>query len=155
MINLKRLGHVVLRVADTQISKDFYTRLLGLHVLDEEDLTHGKAVFLGLGKDGNTVDLIPARNPKATPADGSMLPGVGLHHFAFEVESREALRDAYFGLVDNGIAITMMADHVTAQSIYFNDPDGYSLEICWPHPDAERLWREGRDDEHRTLVFER
>ena len=47
MIELQGLGHVMLRVADIARSKDFYTRLLGFHVL-EEDPAHG-GVFLSLG----------------------------------------------------------------------------------------------------------
>ena len=40
MIKLQRLGHVVLRVADIERSKAFYTGLLGFTVL-EQDPGHG------------------------------------------------------------------------------------------------------------------
>jgi catechol 2,3-dioxygenase-like lactoylglutathione lyase family enzyme len=61
---LKRLGHVVLKVADIQRSKDFYTQLLGFHVV-EEDPDHS-GVFLGLGEHAHTLDLLPSRGLTAS-----------------------------------------------------------------------------------------
>ena len=55
MIKLQRLGHVLISVRDLQKSKDFYTRLLGFKVL-EQDPGHG-GLFLSIGGLGNTFDM--------------------------------------------------------------------------------------------------
>src|SRR5260370_36866458 len=103
MIPIKRLGHFVLRVANVERSKRFYTELLGMHVL-EQDPAHG-GVFLGLGQWGNTLDLIQSSDPSAgsSHADISHVAGVGFHHAAFAVETQEALREGYFTLQDHSV----------------------------------------------------
>ena len=55
MIKLQRLGHVLISVRDLEQSKDFYTRILGFKVL-EQDPEHG-GLFLAIGGLGNTLDL--------------------------------------------------------------------------------------------------
>ena len=76
------------------------------------------------------------------PAPG----GPGVHHFAFQVDSEVALRDAYFGLRDQGVEIARAVDHVSQKSIYFHDPDGTKLEIYYELPNARELFRQGRGD---------
>jgi len=92
MIQLKRLGHVLLKVADVERSKAFYADLLGFEVV-EQDPAHG-GVFMTLGEHGHTIDLSPVDDPEtAQPLTPNRL---GVHHFAFQVDSFEALKDAYF-----------------------------------------------------------
>ena len=157
MIRPKRLGHVVFLVSDGARSKDFYTRILGLHVLEEDSADHGGTIFLGLREFGNTLDLIPSTDPKAGGAhlEFRSFGGLGMHHAGFEVESHEALREAYFTLVDNKVPIIEALDHDTTQSIYFKDPDGHVIELYWPRPSSARKWEEGREDEHLPLKFTR
>ena len=154
MIRLARLGHVALFVADLERARDFYVRLLGYHVLEGESAEHGRTAFLEIGEHGNTLDLVEAPAGAGTAAPGAA-PGRGLHHLAFETATREALRDAYFTLVDQGIEILYRVDHGSSQSIYFRDPDGHIVEIYWTPPGARELWKHGRGDEHRELKFER
>jgi len=150
MIGIKRIGHVALRVADPQRSKAFYSGILGFEVV-EEDPNHG-AIFMTLGEDGHTVDLFPDLNAGlATPGS----PKAGMHHLAFQVESFEDLRLAYFQLQDSGVSIRRAMDHVTQQSIYFSDPDGNGLEIYFEEPDALDTFRSGREDSDAPLTFKR
>lgn len=151
MIHLKRLGHVLLRVADVERSKAFYRDVLGFEVV-EEDPNHG-GVFMSLGEYGHTLDLMPADEPVITQP--STPNRVGLHHFAFQVDSFEALKEAYFTLQDLGVEITRAMDHVSQQSIYFTDPDGNGLEIYYELPNALDLFRQGREDRDESLTFER
>lgn len=149
MIHLKKLGHILLRVADIERAKRFYTELLGFDVV-EEDPEHG-GVFMTLGGDGHTLDLMPADHPETDQRPLSNR--VGVHHFAFQVESPEALREAYFTLQNNGVEILNAVDHVSQQSIYFHDPDGNRLEIYYELPNAPELFRQGRGDRDEPLVF--
>ena len=151
MIQLKRLGHVLLRVADIERSKAFYTDLLGFEVV-EQDPAHG-GVFMTLGEYGHTLDLFQV----ADPATAQQLVDnrLGVHHFAFQIDSPVALKEAYFTLKDHGIEDIRAVDHVSQQSIYFHDPDGNRVEIYYELPNALEMFRQGREDRDEPLVFTR
>ena len=155
MIPVKRLGHFVLRVADIERSKRFYTELLGMHIL-EQDPVHG-GVFLGLGDWGNTLDLLQSVDTSTDRSHSYFRPidGIGFHHAAFLMETQDALRQGYFTLKDRGVPILAALDHQSQQSVYFSDPDGNILEIYWERPNAVEIFRNGRGDEDTPLTFER
>ena len=156
MIPITRLGHIVLRVADLERSKRFYTELLGMHVL-EQDIEHG-GVFLGLHDWGNTLDLLQSSDVSeggSAYTQTNCIIGTGLHHAAFALENEAALRDAYFTLQDRGVSILAALDHRSQMSVYFSDPDGNILEVYWERPDAMEIFRNGRGDADTPLVFER
>ena len=156
MINLQRLGHILMAVRDLEASKRFYIDLLGFKLL-EQDPEHG-GIFLTLGDYGNTLDLFPSADPKASPpsaSDGGVMQGLGVKHVAFAVASESDLKDAYFALKDAGIQIQRALDHQSQKSIYFKDPDGNLLEIVWERPDALAIFARGRDDRDEELTFER
>jgi catechol 2,3-dioxygenase len=151
MIELKRIGHILLKVADVERSKAFYSKLLGFEVV-EEDPVHG-GVFMTLGEEGHTLDLSPIDDlANAQPLSPNR---VGVHHIAFLVDSEEALKKAYFTLQDHGVEVVRAIDHVSQKSIYFHDPDGNRLEIYYELPNAPALFREGRGDRDEPLTFER
>jgi catechol-2,3-dioxygenase len=54
----------------------------------------------------------------------------GFYHFAFEAGSTTALAQKRDELRDKGVETTDIVDHGWAQSIYFKDPNGLSLEYC-------------------------
>ncbi|HET7340272.1 MAG TPA: VOC family protein [Methylomirabilota bacterium] len=149
-MRLDGLGHVLLRVADLERARAFYTGVLGFEVM-EQDPEHG-GLFMALAGHAHTLDLFPALDPQAPPrAPGS--PGLG--HIAFRVATPQALRDAYFELQGRGVTIVRAVDHVSQRSIYFHDPDGNTLEIYYEVPDARALFQQGRHDRDAPLVFER
>jgi catechol-2,3-dioxygenase len=150
MIKLQRLGHVLFSVRDLERSKDFYTRILGFKVL-EQDPEHG-GVFLSIGGLGNTLDLFQSANPDAvTPSEQQL----GVRHTAFAVETEHDLEEAYHALKAAGVVILRALDHVSQKSIYFNDPDGNLLEIVWERPNALEIFARGRGDEDKPLTFSR
>jgi catechol-2,3-dioxygenase len=151
VIQLNRIGHVLLKVADVERSKAFYTKVLGFEVV-EEDPEHG-GVFMSLGEHGHTLDLSPLEHPET--ADPVTPNRVGVHHIAFMVDSEKALKDAYFTLEDQGIKVVRAIDHVSQKSIYFHDPDGNRLEIYYELPNAPEMFRQGRGDRDEPLVFQR
>ena len=156
MIKLQRLGHVLIAVRDLEKSKDFYTRILGFSVL-EEDPDHG-GVFLSIGGLGNTLDLFPCKDPEALAkptADPNSMNGLGVRHTAFAVETEDDLRNAWHALQGAGVPILRAIDHVSQKSIYFNDPDGNTLEIYYELPDALAMFARGRNDRDVPLVFDR
>jgi len=151
MIQLKRIGHVLLRVRDLERSRHFYTTVLGFEVM-EQDPEHG-GLFMALPGHAHTLDLFPTDDPEA--AGPPMSGGLGVQHVAFQVDSEAALRDAYFTLVDHGAKIVRAVDHVSQKSVYFHDPDGNLLEIYHERPDARAMFQAGRGDRDSPLVFER
>jgi hypothetical protein len=54
----------------------------------------------------------------------------GFYHFAFEAGSAAALAEKRDELRAKGVETTDIVDHGWAQSIYFKDPNGLSLEYC-------------------------
>lgn len=156
MIKLQRLGHVLMAVRDLEVSKRFYIDLLGFKLL-EQDPDHG-GVFLSIGNYGNTLDLFPSTAPDAGPpsaSNGRSMPGLGVKHIAFAVETEEDLKAAYFGLEDAGIKITRALDHESQKSVYFHDPDGNLLEIVWERPNALEIFAKGRGDNDDEVSYTR
>lgn len=151
MIKLAGLGHVLLRVLDLDRAKTFYGDVLGFRVL-EEDPEHG-GTFMALPGQSHAIDLFPVKDPAAA---ARQTPGVrGLGHIAFRVDSEAALTDAHAALRAHGVTITRAIDHVSQKSIYFEDPDGNTLEIYYELPNALALFAEGREDRDAPLTLDR
>jgi len=151
MMQLKGIGHVLLRVLDLQRSRRFYSEVLGFRVL-EEDPEHG-GTFMALEGQSHAIDLFPVTDAEAAERQ---TPGVrGLGHIAFRVESEAALKDAYATLRAQGVDIARTIDHVSQKSIYFHDPDGNTLEIYYERPDALAIFARGREDRDTPLTLDR
>jgi catechol-2,3-dioxygenase len=69
-----------------------------------------------------------------TDYDAGINAGLGVpgsfYHFAFEAGSVAGLEAKRQELLAKGIMVTDIVDHEWAQSIYFTDPNGISLEYC-------------------------
>ena len=151
MIRLKEIGHVLLRVLDLERSKKFYSEVLGFRVL-EEDPEHG-GTFMALPGQSHSIDLFQVKDAETARRQ---TPGVrGLGHIAFRVESEEALTEAYAALREHGVPITRTIDHVSQKSVYFEDPDGNTLEIYYELPDALAMFERGRQDRDAPLTLDR
>jgi catechol-2,3-dioxygenase len=149
MMQLKEIGHVLLRVMDLERSKKFYSEVLGFHVL-EEDPEHG-GTFMALPGQSHAIDLFQVKDAELA---GRQTPGVrGLGHLAFRVEDEQALRDASATLKEHGVEIARTIDHVSQKSIYFNDPDGNTLEIYFELPDVLEIFARGRQDRDVAITL--
>jgi catechol 2,3-dioxygenase len=137
-MQLKKLGHVLIRAADQEETKRFYTQVLGFGVSEH---LPDDAAFLTLGDDFHNFDVAQAGSGAAA----------GLGHIAFQVDSYAALGEAYRSLLDNGVEIQRAIDHNSQRSIYFRDPNGLALEIYYEVPNALKVFAAGRSDEDRPL----
>ena len=149
MIRLAGIGHVLLRVLDLERSKRFY-EMLGFHIL-EEDPAHG-GTFMALPGQSHAIDLFAVKDLDAAR---DQTPGVGGRgHNGFRGASEAAQMDANAALRAQGVEITRTIDHVSQKSIYFQDPDGNTLEIYYELPDALEIFARGREDRDVPLVLD-
>ncbi len=143
-----KLSHLVLRVRDLARSERFYTEALGLRKTGE---IPGVMVFFSTQTNADSHDLALMRLGNDAPAPDPYR--VGLYHFAYQVESEEALAQAYRTLREAGVAVLGTADHGVSKGIYLRDPDGIEIEICYEVP-RER-WPAGDPfASNKPLVFE-
>jgi catechol 2,3-dioxygenase-like lactoylglutathione lyase family enzyme len=124
--HLRKIGHVVLNVADIEASLRFYTELLGLEVSDRypESMVPGGMVFLRCNTDHHGIALVGG----AAQSDRS-----SLNHFAFEVGSLDEVFRARAWLRKNGVPLHFEGRRRAGCQIAveFTDPDGNNLEIYW------------------------
>ncbi len=136
----KGFSHIGLSTRDLDKTRDFYEGVLGFKVvrcdiIKIEDGGQIRHMFLDAGRD----QLIAFMEPHAVPGipadyDAGINEGLGVpgsfYHFAFEAGSTAGLEDKRQELLAKGVTVTDIVDHEWAQSIYFNDPNGISLEYC-------------------------
>ena len=153
-INLSRIGHAAIRVTDRNEAKKWYTEVLGFNVV-EDDPEHGDDFFMSLGRDsdGHVLDIAPVEDP-ATATQAPTRNSIGVSHIALKVDTHEDLKNAHQHLLDHGVTIDRMIEHVNQRSFYFADPDGNRLEIYWEYPTAPELFHRGRGDRDFIYTFD-
>ncbi len=121
MAKIKKVGHVVLGVRDPRRSIEFYTRVLGMELV--QFLDEMQMAFFSFGERDHDIAVIKV-------PDDQPVGSAGLAHTALEVEGGETeLRAWHRRLTSHGVKVDFTADHVLTKSVYFFDPDGNRLEI--------------------------
>ena len=133
--SLPRLASLDLRVAGRDRMLDFYTRDLGLALLDQDD----HALRLGPGTDRPLLTL--HLDPSARPAPGRT---TGLYHFAILLPSRRDLARALRNLLQHGYPLQGAADHLVSEALYLADPEGNGIELYADRPRAAWPRQDGR-----------
>jgi len=133
-IQVRRVGHVVLKVRDLERSAKFYRDVLGLREVAR--LGDRMAFFTATGDNHHDLALLEVGPAAPLPRTGE----VGLYHVALHIGDRlEDLRAAKAHLQAHGVQIVGVMDHTVSRSIYLNDPDGNGLEL---YVDADPVvWR--------------
>lgn len=120
-MHVSRHDHFSLYVTNLEQSEKWYREILGLEPV-HADIWGGKTSrFLGHGEAMIALFLKP---PEETFSSKGM--PIGNHH-AFRVD-REAFEGFKQHLAAHGISFRQM-DHQISESIYFQDPDDYWMEI--------------------------
>ena len=123
-VKVKKLGHVVFYVSDTERTTKFWTEVIGFQVSDRNE--HGM-VFLRCGSDHHTIALVPAKERHDLPKRGQL----GFDHCALEVgRVRELLKIRDF-LRSKGVKIVYEGRRGPGcnPGIEFLDPDGFTIEL--------------------------
>lgn len=132
-MEIKALGHVVLRVTDLERAEKFYAGLLGLPIIARYDENGLKMTFFTLGNHHDFAVLQVSGEGSSTSENA-----VGLHHVAFNIGTTfDQLYEARAKLEAAGIRPTPV-DHEVTKSLYFADPDGNGVEL---YIDASDVWR--------------
>jgi catechol 2,3-dioxygenase len=135
-IQVRNVGHVVLKVRDIERSARFYRDVLGLKEVARGNFGRPMA-FFSTGDNHHDVAVLEV-GPDAPPTP----PGaVGLYHVALRIGTTlDELRAAKAHLEAHGYTKLRLSDHRVSQSIYLDDPDGNGVELF---VDADpSIWRE-------------
>ncbi len=122
-----RFLHTMLRVGDLDRSIDFYTNVLGMRVLRQNDYPEGEftLAFVGYGPESENTVLELTHNWGTASYD----LGTAYGHVAIEVD------DAYAACAEvkkRGGKVTREAGpmkHGTTVIAFVEDPDGYKIEF--------------------------
>src|SRR2546421_5320327 len=126
-------ARVALRVSDVGRSADFYRRIGGFRVREEQ----ADRAALAAPDDGPVLlELRRAERPGPAPRRAT-----GLFHTAFRYPTREQLAATLRGLLRERAPLTGASDHLVSEALYLDDPDGLGIELYrdrpreqWPTP---------------------
>ncbi|MCZ4549854.1 VOC family protein [Gordonia rubripertincta] len=121
------LAHFVVKTARPKEMIDWYSTVLGAHVVHEDD----QIAFLTWDDESHRLALV-----KVPPVLRYLFPLArfrrkiyGVDHLAFTYTSLEALLLNYERLAAAGIAPVWSINHGPTTSLYYEDPDGIRLEF--------------------------
>ena len=140
MPKIAELGHTGLWVEDLDKMKDFYTRVLGLTVTDED--AEAGMVFLSSRPDVEHHEFVLGRGRVGGPEVKVA------HQFSWRVSSLEDVVEFHEILKREGVPVQQEVTHGNAIGIYFFDPEGNRNEVYWP------TGREVRQPFRKTIDLE-
>ena len=133
-MQVRALGHVVLKVRSLERSVPFYGGVLGLRAVARWG---ERMVFFSIA--GNHHDIALIEVGEGTEKAPDTAPG--LAHLALKIgDDLDTLREAEAHLASHGVGPLHQADHKVSQSIYFDDPDGNQIELFVDADPA--IWRD-------------
>lgn len=126
MITLNKIHHIAILCSDYSKSKHFYTKILGLTILQEIYREARESYKLDLALNGEySIELFSFPNPPKRP---SKPEATGLRHLAFEVNNIQETRDYIIGKGCSAEEIRI--DEFTNKQFFFmNDPDNTPIEF--------------------------
>lgn len=126
MIKLNRVHHIAIICSNYAVSKQFYTQVLGLTVLQETYRAERQSYKLDLQVNGQyVIELFSFPDPPLRP---SRPESAGLRHLAFEVDNVDQAKAA---LEAQQVAVEAVRvdEHTGRRFTFFSDPDGLPLEL--------------------------
>ena len=145
MPQIDGLGHVGIHTQDIAKQRDFYTRVMGLKVADE-NVERG-TVFLSSHpeEEHHEFVLTPGRD---------VPPGAKLvQQISFKVPTIEDLKEYHRLLKAEGVQIERTVSHGNALGMYFFDPEGNRIELYYktgfpvPQPHGDPIDLEASNEE--------
>ena len=121
-----KFTYVGIRVTDLQRSIDFYTKLLGMNLVDQSkmELTKGETAVLQSEKGGPVLELNYYRED--SPYNTKYIVGEGLDHLAFKTDGLDAaLKEAR----QAGFKTVLELKSDGGRWAYIEDPNGIWIEL--------------------------
>ena len=146
MPKVSGLGHVGIYVNDLMKLRDFYSRVIGLQITDE-DLEQRRMVFLSANPAAEHHEFVLMEG-RTAPMDSKMVQQI-----SFTVDTLGELKDFYHTFRDEGVNIQRIVSHGNAFGMYADDPEGNTLEVYYktgfdvPQPHGDHIELEMSDEE--------
>lgn len=138
------LGPVELNVKNLQKMKDFYTKILGLNILEEKNKT------VTLGKKNTPLLILHNAVELNYPLPGE----AGLYHFAILFSSRGDLARTVYQILKNSPEhFSGSGDHLVSEAFYFTDPEGNGIELYYDRDRSQWQW-ENKQIKMATLYID-
>jgi catechol-2,3-dioxygenase len=140
MPKVSGLGHVGIYVHDLMKLRDFYSRVMGLQIADE-DLENRGMVFMSAHPEEEHHEFVLMKG-RSGPDDAKVI-----QQLSFKVETLAELREFYRVFKNEGVNIQRTVSHGNAFGMYAFDPEGNTIEVYYktgfpvpqPHGDAVDL----------------
>ena len=125
-MKLNKVHHVAIIASNYEVSKNFYTKVLGFEVIREVYRKERDSYKLDLKIGDSEIELFSFPN---APERLSYPEARGLRHLAFQVDN---IDDTIASLNSNGIECEpIRVDEFTGKRFtFFEDPDNLPLELC-------------------------
>ncbi|MFE9687395.1 VOC family protein [Streptomyces sp. NPDC002701] len=135
------LGHTGLWVYDLPKMRDFYERVMGLSVTDEDEGL--QIVFFSARPDEEHHEFV-LQSGRTSPIGDKQQ-----HQISWRVEAIEDLRTFHRRFEEEGVEVQQEVTHGNAFGIYFFDPEGNRNEVYL------RIERDVRQPFRKTIDFSR
>ncbi|MET0501466.1 MAG: VOC family protein [Candidatus Binatia bacterium] len=123
MPKVTSLGHLGVYVKDVERSVDFYRDILGLDVSDRSP--RGSVFMTAQDRlaEHHELLIVPGRKEGTDNT---------LQQISFRCASLADVKEFYRLFLERRVPIQRTVTHGNTVSIYFEDPDGNSVEVYWP-----------------------
>ncbi len=124
MPKVSGLGHVGIFVNDLMKQRDFYSRVMGLQIADE-DLENRGMVFLSAHPEEEHHEFVIMKG-RSGPEDAQVIQQI-----SFKVDTLSELREFYATFREEGVHIQRTVSHGNAFGMYASDPEGNTIEVYY------------------------
>lgn len=128
------ITNIHLKVANLERSLNFYQKLLGFRLMQEQP--HLAKLAAGGVMSILTIEQVD----NAEPLDPRK---TGLFHIAFLLPKKEDLAKVLRHFMHTGYPVQGASDHLVSEALYMADPDGNGVEIYVDRDSAEWNWNDG------------
>lgn len=126
MLPINHIHHIAIICSNYEVSKKFYTEIMGFEILQEVYREQRDSYKLDLKVNGlYQIELFSFPNPPARP---SRPEAVGLRHIAFETDDVKLVHQL---ITQKGVECEpVRIDETTGKEFFFfTDPDGLPIEF--------------------------
>jgi len=124
MPQITGLGHVGIYAEDLLGQRDFYSRVMGLQIADE-DLENRGMVFMSADPVAEHHEFVLMKG-RVTSGDAKVIQQI-----SFKVPTIDDLRGYKRRLEEENITIERIVSHGNAFGMYFFDPEGNRVEVYY------------------------